>query len=717
MALAHDSVSKGSVKFAKQIAHVYSAFRMTVKPSKPPTPRIMDVAELEQMVEPLTVQVSRMTHGQFSPIALPIGESGAAGVGWTKLEVQGIETWLLNDWAGGGMYEISVTDSSTPVPRTLKWRPFWETTKYPEKLPPTQASAARPTLIAQAQAAQIAQQPTPQVPSMQFPNGMPGGGMIIQPVPSPANAAAQPQYAAYQPFGFAGNFGSNADADRAKRLEDQLAQMQAQLRAAEAQAQQRTYQAELERQRSESAAMIQRLEQQIAALAQQLAQRAAQAPNSELEQLKAQMEAQRREQDAERREREMRDLIMQQQQQVQQQIAAMQQNFQALMTQLTQNQNKSDPMIAMMLEQQRNSIAAMERISGQSTAAVEKFQQFMMSPKDMMAIQKEASGGLDSITQKMANAFGGVVEMQQKVLESSLSLNQGGSPAIDLIREGVTSVKDLAARYVTATSKAKQVEAQSQAQTAQANAQATAIQAQAQAAIANAQARAALPPANVPPPTPRPTQPGFAGANGHKPNGSTFDEWQKQRAAEAKVPPAPPPRETVEPSRSQPQLVQQPPAQPGQRSDEELFGMALPEVIQTREGVAEFLKFLRDNPNSEAAPEEGSATPAAVAQGVMQASLVVQARKINVPALTEFLMVGRYDEFVAMFLPNAPQAYRDDLVVEIKKLTGEIEEPEPDEGDDDDDEGEESEDGSPSDDVADGSSRPTKKPARISASA
>src|SRR5271163_2909650 len=89
------------------------------------------------MQEPLTVQVNRIKNGQYSPIPLPLGESGQAGIGWSKGEVLELNSgWLVKSWSGGGLYEFTVTDATQPSPQTCSWRSWWATTENPELIPP-----------------------------------------------------------------------------------------------------------------------------------------------------------------------------------------------------------------------------------------------------------------------------------------------------------------------------------------------------------------------------------------------------------------------------------------------------------------------------------------------------------------------------------------------------------------------------------------------------
>lgn len=109
---------------------------------QPAAPKVFDPVKLDQMIEPLSVRVEKVRGNTRSLIPLPAGEdSGVQGANWSKEDVGGLEAWLVNEWSGGGMYAISVTDSSQPVPNKHEWQIFYAPSDYPEKVPPTLSAA------------------------------------------------------------------------------------------------------------------------------------------------------------------------------------------------------------------------------------------------------------------------------------------------------------------------------------------------------------------------------------------------------------------------------------------------------------------------------------------------------------------------------------------------------------------------------------------------
>lgn len=704
-------------------------------------PRTLDVAALEGLIEPLTIQVARIKGSQFSPIPLPPGaDGGAGGIGWTKGEVIELNSgWLVNHWSGGGEYLITVTDSNQ---QTVTWRPWWSPQDYPERVPPTLMEGARANLQMPATGASPVSQPV-----------QPSPGQVIQmPLPTlpPSmfvpTAAPQPMYQPhYQPYqapqpwyGAAPNNPYNNDEKR--RMEERLAAAEQQLLNARLEAEKRNFEATLERERAAHRESLARMEQKITEFGMQ--QKAA--PNNEIELLKTQLENERREREAERRDREHREAMQAMNQQIQVQIQAMQAQQQTL---LAQAQTKGpDPMIQLMMEQNRNSMEAMKEIARQSSTQIEKMQNYMMNPRDMIAMQREAASMSDSVTKKMADAYGSALDMHGRVLEQAMTLNQGGSPVVELIEKGIGNVKDLAERYVTSTNRAKAVEAQAVAAAQQAQAQAQAVQAQANAAIAQAEIRArqmaqAPVPAPVTQPVHQPRSNGLGGTNGANAaiaaNANAFEEWKKQRESGVETPPKPRETASVAPRPTPVEIVEKVPAQavqvqkaqPAQqarpRTDIEWFGPALDEVNRMREAVDSFLVALG---NGTAVLDEKAATAENVARSILIAASHIEQHRIPVPAVSELLGQGNLIEFMQLILPKAPEVYHHDVIKAMLVITGQIEDPQEVENelaeqraeaasdaeeDEDDDDETDSEDGSPSDNVRDGAPAAKKPTIRV----
>ena len=171
----------------------------------PPTPkkeeRGLDPAKLQEMHEPLTIRVERVRGNQRQPIEIPGREGAAPGTGWSREEVLKLETWLVNEWTGGGCYRFMVVDAQGTK---MEWDGVWDPRQFPERAPPNLASATAPT----AAPVVVAPQLSAAAPSYTPPNAPLGQVSSFWPPPSaalgygplPAPPAYQPAPPAYPPL-------------------------------------------------------------------------------------------------------------------------------------------------------------------------------------------------------------------------------------------------------------------------------------------------------------------------------------------------------------------------------------------------------------------------------------------------------------------------------------------------------------------------------------
>lgn len=674
LGITHACTVKRGVFVSKLFVEQQKATYGCCVSKQPATPKVFDPVKLDQMVEPLNVRVEKVKGNARTLIPLPAAEEGGVqGAGWSKEDVGGLEAWLVNEWSGGGVYAISVTDSSQPVPNKHEWQIFYHTSDYPEKVPPTLSAAVaadRPVPASPLSS-------TSQVRSMgsfpsAFPNGLPNGvstahaqpayqppattfiaqpprvdpmqGMQMQNMQiAAAQAQAQAQLAAQ----------AQVDAER-RRLEEQLKEMQAQLQRAREEQLQTQHRQELERAEARMRAEAQAQNEKFSKLEQMIAQLATTAtarPTTDpaIEQLKeqnrmlaAQAEAERREREAERREREMRDLIQRQQDDNRRQMEAIQAQLVA-----AQANKAPDHMMMFMQENARMQAEnAKEQIRMQQMQ-MERLQTLMMNPRDIMALTKESSNGLDQVTRQLTGAYTDIFNMQRAAVDQILQLNSGGgNETIALIERGLERASSMAERYLGGKTKEAVVAQQTQAQMAQA--QATAMQAQAQALAAQAQLRTmAAQPVEV-----------DSGLNGA--------------------------RVIAEPE--QPKEV---PATVGGvrrlgRTDAEWFGPLTSRVEELRAGVKRFSESLQMQPHR--LKEDGSVDgiePEQAASVILQAAAIVVQQDLGIPAMVDLLGQGRVADFMDVLLPDAPQPYRDDVAqMVLNELQG---------GGDDDDQDDEDE--------------------------
>lgn len=606
-------------------------------------PKTFDDTRLSAMVEPLKVRVDRIKNNQRMPIPLPDSNSGEPnGSGWTKEEVRELEAILVNHWSGGGLYEITVTDSSEN-PIAMKWQPYWPPQEYPEKVPPPLQEGRAPDAAPIQPLFPGARMPfVPPTPPVQLQSTQP---LYASPYPMPPPPpVGTPQYSAW-----------SAEAEL-RRLREENERQRIENERRDREAREEKHRAELERQRTADNDRFAKLEHSIMTLAGSLkeANTAPKGPTQaeldmqrQIAELKEQTrraeeraEASRREAEADRRENQLREQMRLQAEEArrayettQQQIANMQREFQTMIanltTQLTSASNKSDPLIQMMLENARQHADMVKEIARENRAAMERVQANVMNPREMMALARESQQGVEQAIERTTKLTSTVLDMQNRVLETALQTQPQGNGVIDAVTQGMSNVKEFLERFVT--SKSKEAVAQAQAQAEIAHAQARAVE---------IHARATNPQAFAPAELAGPAMP-----------------------AQAFTPPPPPSPEAA--STAAPTTPRRVERLWG-RTDEEWFGPVLGEVLQLRAGVQEFLTAVKRYEQTGEAPakiEDVPGThPAGAARGISMAVAVAQQRGLIIPALVELLIAGNVGGFVDVLLPDASPQYRDEVV-------------------------------------------------------
>lgn len=603
-----------------------------------------DNTKLEAMVEPLMVRVEKLRNAVRQTIPLPEGapdENGAPqapGVGWTKAGVLGIETWLLTQWSGGGFYRITVTDSSEPSPMSMTWTTNYPTNEYPEKVPPTLTTAANP-------AAQISQPPR----APQMTNGVPAfpGGLPLHPQPAPSWTAQYPQPyqqapAFQQPLYGQAQYGQSQHEMERRENAARIERLQAELARANEAAVTARHEQAIKAEHNATEARFSKLEGLIMQLVQGGASNKL---NPEIEMLKEQnrqlaekAELDRRERDAERREASLREAMRVQHESTLRQIEAMQEQMRTALAAAT---NKGpDPMIALMQEQARNQLEAMKDLSRSQASSIDRLMPLVMTPAAMMEMQRTSAAATENVTSQITRSMSGVLDVQRIAMENLVQMNpQGGKGVVDLVEGAIDRASGLAEKWVGA----KSAEARAQVQ-----AQATAVQANAQVQAANAHAVA--------------------------------EQARTQRAAmQAPVVVAGPPADAkiADPKIVAPPVAAAPVAAAGLngiavngakltagRTDEQWFGPLLENVLELRKGVARCIESVQMNP-VRLDPKTGlidGVEPAACSAAIWQAVQYVLAHNIPIPAMREILGELRYDDFMAVLLPETPYNYRLDVL-------------------------------------------------------
>lgn len=602
------------------------------------------------MVEPLTVRVERLTGNSRTPIPMPDSDDPnlPQGEGWTKELIRGLEQWLVTEWAGGGLYEFSLRDSS-PQPITMTWSSWFDTKDYPSIIPPPLRTQQQ-----QGQIIPLAQPQTQVRPMTAFPHGLPSAGMFQQPQQA---GYPQQQYAPFYgpqyqmppppPPGTHGYAQWKDDAER-RRIEDELHRLRDREMAREREALETKHKAEIERlqatalaERSRNDTAINELRTMIGSLAQTIAQQQTQSkPNSELEEMKRAMAEQAREREAERREALMREQIKAMNDATQRQIEALmrQMELQAQAAREAAN-NRPDQLVMMMQEQARQNAEMLKEMARNSTDAIKSMQTFMMTPTTMFDLATRQTQALDTTTDKLSRQYSGLIDMQTKIMENALAMQPQGSSAIDVVRDGVQGLKEMVERYTGSKTAEQRINANAQVEIARAQAAVYA------ASVAQQQGTVHVPPAPQP-------QSQLSGT-----------PMAQNANAAASTPPTPAVR----------------PIERFGRTDEEWFGPALDEVKQLRDGAARFIESLQQRPprvGADGMPE--GLSPEQCAINVLQAIQFLVQRNIPIQALVDLVMVERFDDFFAVLLPDAPQNYRDDaravFVETAQRMSGVTEE-------------------------------------------
>lgn len=697
--------------------------------TKPKQNPVYDPAKLESMTEPLTVTVDKVKGNTRLQIPLPVGQNetggaSAPGTGWAKDDVRNLMTWLVNEWSGGGFYDISVFDDSKPQPLTMRWTYFYEPTIFPERVPPPLAGNATPGAYAGPQLVQ--QQLPPASPPQRglmsaFPNGLPTN-------PFPVSAPApQPQYAP-QPFYYPapqGTFPGYAPQQQ-QQYDPRFAQMEAtnrelasQLERARMDAIQARHDQAIAAQREQARAETARLEAKITELAQALTQGNTSRANDPQMEILREQNRQREEEnrrlmekaDNDRRERELRDLMRANADATQRQIEAMQTNFTSMVNAIKEQGRGHDPLIAMFQENQRSQMDAMKEIARGNQTSIERMQQFMLNPKDVAALVKDSSQGVDTVSQQVSRAFTNVLDVQGRLMQQMVEMNQGGESVPTMIKDGLERAMDMGKRWIGAKSK-QAIEAQ-RAQASMAQSQAQALTAQAIVAQSQQQQREIVPPLPPPPPAPAviaiPTmitqqmRGQLAGLGYTVEQIGLFTPIQAHEillAGQRPMPAAPAsgmsglngtgtnglPR-PINPTNNH--NARNEPTHLG-RTDAQWFGPLVGEVLKLRAGVARCIESVSMDPPrmDKATNRVDGVEPEQAANYLMQAVVVVNKQQIVVPAMIDLLMQQRFSDFIDVILPDAPQGYKAEVIQAlVKELEGgeDEEEDEEEDGDDDDD--------------------------------
>lgn len=639
-------------------------------------PKQFDTAKFETMVEPFTIRIEKIKGTMKMFIPLPQPEDGTApGTGWAKDQIRDVERWLVSEWAGGGHYLFAITDSSSP-PQAMEWVAFYPITEFPEKVPPTLQGAFLPT----------APPPTPQAKSMA---SFPGSGSSLPPaslypqVPMPVMPAPSPSYyPAPVPYGYATPLGGGASS-----AANETAMLREQLARAREEAQARDFERRLSEIKAESEKQMQALQQSMHAMVQQMTQ-AMQAQHKPIDtqavqhaetirRLEDQLRAQQAEAERARRESELRDEIRRTQEAQARLVEESNRRLEAFMA---ANANKGpDPQVMMFQQMMAAQMDAMKEMARASQAQLDRVQNHIMRPQDILAIAKESQSSTDHVVGNISRQYESMFALSRQLIEQAAQLNQGGggNEVIGLVRDVGANLAEMARKYTGDKSKeaVAQMNAQAEIAKAQAEVQKSQLAQMAHMAAMEAAAKqgnAAMNAAHV------------GGAAVRMPNGAYAAPGAPQPAIGAPRAKGTAKGSGLNGAPSNVVPIKQAPDD-GQRrikgrTDLEWFGPALANVNQLRAEVAKFITALSETP-----PRKDGCSPEEAATIIHQAVAEIMQRQIAIPAMVDLAAQGMVADFLDVLLPDAPQAYRDDVA---KLLVDGIIDDDDDEDDEDDEDGE-----------------------------
>ncbi len=666
---------------------------MTKPAIAPRAPVKFDLSKLEGMVEPFNVRVEKIKGSMRYGIPLMPSEAGPPGTGWSKDQVREIESWLVNEWSGGGHYNISIVDSSN---QAMDWVAYYPVSEFPEKTPPTLQSGA---------AFAPAPPPSTQVKTMaQFPGGsslppasLYGGSL---PMPQPQPQLHTGFYSAPMPYGYGyAPAPQQASNNEVRALQDALAQ-------AREQAAQREFERRLAEIKADSDRRIVELQQMMQQLVERMTQQLATAKpvvdpmietiREENRRLQQQIEQSNRE----RREAELQAQIRSTQEETRRLVEESNRRYEVFMREAA---NKGPDQQMLLFQQMfQSQTEAMKEIARTSQSQLDRVQNFMMRPQDVLAIAKESSTGADQVAMNMNRAWEQMFGISRQLTEQAAQLNQGGgNEVVGLVRDAAGKLGEWAEKYTGG--KTKEAVASMNAQAEIARAQSEAIKSQQERMAQMAQIEAALktgavvqmPNGTFVAPSAVPQSAIAAGSAPVPANGHGSAPWIPPKTPRVEAPavggglggapmPAPAPVAQVvpiKPAMSVNGVGEQVLRRIKGRTDEEWFGPALGNVMLMRAEVNDFLAGLDQKP-----PVKRGASPEEAAMFIQQAAQEIMLRQIPIPAMIDLLMQGMVADFLDVLLPEAPQAYRDDVVKLLMTSADDDDEDDEDEDEDDDNE-------------------------------
>lgn len=639
-----------------------------------------DPVKLAAMAEPLTIRVERIKGASRTPVNIPSPGGQGFNTGFTAEQLGGLETWIVNN-AGGGMYRIQVWDS---IQASLSWRCFFDPALHRELVPgdvtninqpaQPQPQMMQPMMVMTAPPAQPQAQAVPQqVQPVQMPNGQTGFVSLPWPPPQP-QPTVQPQQAGPAPMSIPYNpwpipsygtpLGGATDGEK-QRLQAELAQ-------AKADRQQEAYQRQLETQKAEHQRQLDELRRQIessksdprldkleAAITAFMTKPAI---DPQIAEMREENRRVREEAAQARRDQEMKDMFRMQQEATQRQLD------------LLAQQNKHDPIAEALKENARQQIDLFKDFSRTTQLITDKMAGQLMKPSEVMHLAQEAHNATDQQTKLLVGNFGTMLDMQQRAIQFSMEAQgQGDPPWLGAIREVAGGAKDYLTRLKMGEMKTQQAQIEAQARIADAHTES-----------ARAQQMQLIDQANREQAMAEQTQAHMAQVEQQRRLQIDAQRQAAQAALTTSATSAPAglsgpsiqatatPTFGAAPTPAEVQHLVTGTAVPGVvgkltkgKTDEEWFGLALPEVLRLRSGAQLFHNSVTATP-----PQIGKdgkvrgVEPNDAAIAIIRAADIVTQNKLNFPAFVLFKR-EEYANFLDILLPDLPQAYRDAVAQQL----------------------------------------------------
>lgn len=679
----------------------------------------LDLEILGKMVEPITVYVTRVRGGNTQLIMMPPRDGHAAdGTGWTKPEIASIDAEILEAAGGGGLFEIQLSDSSSPQPIHHKYR-----TEIPLEIYPMAPKPPYPYDGSILPAGYGGGWGPPQQPGGWGWGPAPTNGWGARtPIGGPAATGPdlrdqlhQERLAAQQrEFEFTRRFDALA-ANATPRTDDRYEREREERVRAERAADDARRAAERAADEARHRAEMAELKAMVAALTQ-----AQTAPkNDEATALRAELAEERRRREESDRRRDDEARLAEERRRNDAMLNELRQSMLTLQQQVTAKPAGPDPMIMMLIEWMKmNAQTSAEaarlaaetakedaRARAEEVRAATAQQATMMQtisqaasagnipPLQLIQMLREASNGSDQLTRAMVSSMTDMMELQRSATANLLSMAPQGEGVagriVGAIENGIQKFSDM----------------QSATAAAHANAQATVARAQAdammaQAAMAGAPGFAPPPGVVIPPPTSVPGAPVATPIRGPIIPPSAGPPPPDQLAAGGGL--GAPPAAAAAPGGVD-NVIQLPVTAPLRhgKTDAEWFGAALPKVMELREAVGQYLtaldgdavdlEQLKPNEPLTVVDDKGvpiGASPFAAAEYIVKAAgQIVQLQQaaaataqaagqpvppLGIPAFEVLFAQQMFPALLDVLLPEpVPQPYRVDVIRYLHRhLTG-----------------------------------------------